>query len=62
VRNPDVDAIIVATPNHLHRDIVLAAVAAGKHVFVKSRWDFLRVKPSKYIERLRNATSFTRLR
>ncbi len=30
---PDVDAIIVATPNYLHREPVLAAVGAGKHVF-----------------------------
>src|SRR5207248_2397663 len=30
--NPQVDAVIVATPNFTHRQIVLAAVAAGKHV------------------------------
>src|SRR5260370_1135845 len=28
----DVNAVVVATPNHLHREIVLAALAAGKHV------------------------------
>src|SRR5260370_31706726 len=28
----DVDAVVVATPNYLHREIVLAALAAGKHV------------------------------
>jgi 1,5-anhydro-D-fructose reductase (1,5-anhydro-D-mannitol-forming) len=27
-----VDAVYVATPNHLHRPVVLAAAAAGKHV------------------------------
>src|SRR5512145_2009687 len=32
VRRDDVDAVIIATPNHTHREIVLAAVAAGKHV------------------------------
>jgi predicted dehydrogenase len=30
---PDVGSVIVASPNHLHRDQALAAAAAGKHVF-----------------------------
>jgi predicted dehydrogenase len=29
----DLDAVIVASPNHLHRDQTLSAAAAGKHVF-----------------------------
>jgi predicted dehydrogenase len=29
---PDVDAVEILTPTHLHREHVLAAVAAGKHV------------------------------
>ncbi|WP_084709697.1 Gfo/Idh/MocA family protein [Rubrobacter aplysinae] len=29
---PGLDAVYVATPNHLHREIVEAAAAAGKHV------------------------------
>lgn len=28
----DIDAVIVATPNHLHHEVVMAAIAAGKHV------------------------------
>jgi predicted dehydrogenase len=28
----DVDAVVIATPNHVHAPIALAAVAAGKHV------------------------------
>jgi phthalate 4,5-cis-dihydrodiol dehydrogenase len=32
---PDVDAVYIATPTHLHRDHVLAAIAAGKHVLVE---------------------------
>lgn len=31
----DVDAVYVATPTHLHREHVLAAIAAGKHVLVE---------------------------
>ncbi|MGH9719770.1 MAG: Gfo/Idh/MocA family protein, partial [Bryobacteraceae bacterium] len=28
----DVDAVVIATPNHLHREVALAAFDAGKHV------------------------------
>jgi predicted dehydrogenase len=30
--DPDIDAVIIATPNHTHRPLALAAIAAGKHV------------------------------
>jgi predicted dehydrogenase len=32
LRNPDVDAVYVAVPHHLHREIYCAAVEAGKHL------------------------------
>ena len=32
VADPDIDAVFIATPNELHRDMVLAAAHAGKHV------------------------------
>lgn len=36
IENPDVQAIIVATPSHQHKDIVLAALAANKHVYCEA--------------------------
>jgi predicted dehydrogenase len=32
----EVEAVIVATPSHLHREIVEAALAAGKHVYCEA--------------------------
>jgi predicted dehydrogenase len=34
--NPEIDAILVATPTHLHRRVVVDALAAGKHVYCEA--------------------------
>lgn len=31
--SPDIDAVSICTPNHLHRDMALAAIESGKHVW-----------------------------
>ena len=35
--NDRIDAIAIATPAHTHYDLALAALKAGKHVFVENR-------------------------
>lgn len=35
LENKDVDAVVIATPNHLHSLIAIAAAQAGKHVYVE---------------------------
>lgn len=32
VEDPEIDIIDIATPNHLHAEIAIAAAAAGKHI------------------------------
>lgn len=32
LRDPDIDAVEILTPHHLHRDAVIAAAEAGKHI------------------------------
>jgi predicted dehydrogenase len=34
--NKDIPAVIIATPSHQHKDIALAALAAGKHVYCEA--------------------------
>lgn len=36
LEQPGLEAVLVATPTYLHKDIVLACVAAGKHVYCEA--------------------------
>ncbi len=36
LEHKDIEAVFVATPSHLHKDIVLAALQAGKHVYCEA--------------------------
>ncbi|MHA1731019.1 MAG: Gfo/Idh/MocA family protein [Promethearchaeota archaeon] len=35
LESPDVDMVIVGTPDHLHHEMALAALGAGKHLFLE---------------------------
>lgn len=34
--NPAVQAVVIATPTHLHKEVALAALQAGKHVYLET--------------------------
>lgn len=35
LQQPDIDGVVVDTPTNMHRDVMLAAVKAGKHIFTE---------------------------
>jgi predicted dehydrogenase len=36
IESPDVEAVVLATPSHLHREIALASLQAGKHLYCEA--------------------------
>jgi myo-inositol 2-dehydrogenase/D-chiro-inositol 1-dehydrogenase len=46
----DLDAILIATPNHLHADQTVAALAAGKHVFCQKPIALTREDADRVVE------------
>jgi predicted dehydrogenase len=36
LENKDIEAVIIATPSHQHKEVALAALAAGKHVYCEA--------------------------
>jgi predicted dehydrogenase len=52
---PDIDAVTVAVPNHLHAQIVLDALAARKHVLVEAPLALTSREATKVVEAARKA-------
>ncbi len=55
VEDPDVDAVYVATPNTLHAENALAAIAAGKHVLVEKAFTMNAAEAAAGMAAARNA-------
>lgn len=53
--DPDVDAVVLATPHSQHERQVLEAVAAGKHVFVEKPITLDRASARRAVETVRQA-------
>lgn len=53
LRAPDVDAVLVATPNGQHTQVVCEAAAAGKHVFCEKPMAFTVAECDRMIEAAR---------
>ena len=50
IRDPELDAVIVAVPHPLHAAIAMAALKAGKHVLVEKPMDISVTKAKALIE------------
>jgi predicted dehydrogenase len=55
IARDDVDVIDVCTPQHLHRDVVLAAVAAGRHVLCEKPVAAVPADAAEMVAAARNA-------
>lgn len=53
--NPEIDAVTVVTPDHLHKPICIAAANAGKHVLVEKPLDVTVEGCQAMIDAARNA-------
>lgn len=49
VQNPDIDVIDIASPQHLHHEIALAAARAGKHIFCEKPLAMSRVQAEEML-------------
>ena len=55
LNDPDIDAVILATPHSVHTEQVLAATAAGKHVFCEKPLALTRADAERSVQACRAA-------
>lgn len=55
MENAEIDAVIIATPNHLHYQHVLAAAEAGKHIFCEKPFALDPGEAAEMVEACRKA-------
>jgi predicted dehydrogenase len=55
IARPDVELVVVALPHHLHREVSVAALAAGKHVLVEKPMAITTAEADEMIEAARAA-------
>ena len=48
VNDPSVDLVDITTPNHLHKDIAVAAAQAGKHIYCEKPLARARPRPRRW--------------
>jgi N-acetyl-gamma-glutamylphosphate reductase len=53
-KQKDIDAVVIATPDHNHGVIAMMAIKMGKHVFVKNLWHTRYMKHAKSQRQQRN--------
>jgi predicted dehydrogenase len=55
LQDPDIDAVYIALPNHLHKDYTLKAIAAGKHVLCEKPFVMTAAEANEVITALKNS-------